>query len=97
MEDTSCYIALNIKTPAGYETYGRFFLGKNKIFAYEVFNKLKGDEVFDETSVLYLDLIETSAGLPVNMNILSCTIEQLAENIKIITREVFKAINLENR
>jgi|SRR6478752_2056782 len=97
MEDTSCYIVLNIKTPTGYETYGRFLLGKNKTFAYEVFNKLKGDEVFDETSVLYLDLIETSAGLPVNMNILSCTIEQLAENIKIITREVFKAINLENR
>jgi hypothetical protein len=96
MEDTSCHIVLNIKTATGYESYGKFFLGRNTTFAHEVFSKLKGDEAFDETNVLYLDLIEMRKGLPVNLNILSCSIVQLAENIKIITKEVFKAVNLED-
>ena len=93
--ETACYIALNLKTTTGYESYGKFSLGKNTAFAYEVFGKLKGDEAFDESSVLYLDLIEMRNGLPVNLKILSCNIEQLAQNIKIITKEVFKAMNLE--
>ena len=39
--------------------------------------------------------IEKYRGLPVNMQVISCSMEDLSRNVKIITREFFKGINLE--
>ena len=92
--ETSFCIVFNIKTTDGYETYGRFMLGKNREFAYDVFNKLQGEDMPDETSVLSIDMIELKNGLPLNLKLISCTLDQLAQNVKIITKEIFKAYNL---
>ena len=40
--------------------------------------------------ILQIDLMETKNNLPVNIKVIGCTLEQLAENCKIITKEVFK-------
>jgi hypothetical protein len=91
---TQFYIVLNVKTSRGPESFGRFFIGNNRERAYEIFKQMKGIEA-DDKNVLYLDFMETAEGLPVNLKMITCTLNQLAENCKVITKEVFKLLNLE--
>jgi hypothetical protein len=91
---TQFYIVLNIKTPKGPESFARFFIGNNRMRAYDLFSQMKGSEV-DEKNVLYLDFMETVNDLPVNLKMITCTLGQIAENCKLITKEVFKLSNLE--
>ncbi|MGK2860397.1 MAG: hypothetical protein ACSLE0_00555 [Chitinophagaceae bacterium] len=56
---------------------------------------LKGKKNIDEKSILQLDLSETINGLPASMQMISCSLEELAENCKIITKETFKYHNME--
>ena len=58
-------------------------------------NKLKGKKNVDEKSILQLDLMESVNGLPTNMQMISCSLEDLAENCKIITKERFRLLNME--
>jgi hypothetical protein len=94
MKLTTFYIVLNLRTCDGYESFGKFFVGNNKKFATDIFAQLKGGENVDEQSALQLDLIETINDLPVNIQMISCSLEELAENCKIITKETFKLFNL---
>lgn len=94
MKQTTFYIVLNIRTCNGYESFGKFFVGNNKEFATGIFARLKGRKNVNEESVLQFDLVETINGLPVNMQMISCSLEELAENCKIITKETFKLFNL---
>jgi len=94
MKQTTFYIVLNLRTCNGYECFGKFFIGNNNRFASDIFAQLKRRNNVDEKSILQLDLIETINGLPVNMEMISCSLEDLAENCKIITRETFKLFNL---
>lgn len=87
-------IKLNLKTSNGYETFGKFFLGEERKHAYAIFSKLKGSDKVDEGDVLSLELCELRNELPVNIQIISCTLEELAENCRTITREIFKLHNL---
>jgi hypothetical protein len=41
-----------------------------------------------------MELEETVNGLPVNLHMLACTLEELAYNTKIIVKETFKLLNL---
>jgi hypothetical protein len=86
---------VTLKTPDGLDTFGRFFIGDNKEHAYNLFNKLKGNDEASETDLLFLDFMETSDGLPLNLKVKSCTLNQLAENCKTITKELFKMNNME--
>ncbi len=94
MHETTFYILLNLKTVNGFESFGRFNLGNNKKAAHGVFQMLKGNKEVDEKNILHLDLMESRDGLPVNMEMLTCTLEELAENCRIITREMFIQFNL---
>jgi hypothetical protein len=94
MAETDFHIALNIKTVDGFETYGRFFLGSDGEAAQNVFLKLNGSKKVSNKSILTLELVETSRNLPLNIQVISCTLEELTKNIKIITKEVFKLLNL---
>ena len=95
MRQTAFNIVLNIKTCNGFDCFGKFFVGNNKKFAQAVFDQLKGRKNVDEKSILQLDLVETINGLPANMQMISCSLEELAENCKIITKETFKFLNME--
>lgn len=88
-------ISLNLKTLNGFETYGSFFLGKKAEFAENTFNLLQGEEDVSEQSVISMDLTKQQDGIPLPVKIKHCTLEQLAVNIKVITKEVFKELNLE--
>ena len=94
--DTSFYIVLNIQSGSGYEVLGKFNLGKEKEFAFSIFHKLKGNSNGGTTAPLQMDFIEARDGLPVHLEVLNCSLNELSENCKLITKEVFKMLNLEN-
>ena len=89
------YIVLNIKSGKDFQTYGKFFLGSNRKFAENIFKKLKGNKKISDASVLYIELMETNNELPINIHLMSCTLDELSENCKMITKETFKQCNLE--
>jgi hypothetical protein len=88
--ETLFQISLYIKTPSGFETYGTLDLGEDREQATEIFNQLKGTQDIALHSVLYMDLSEIRDGIPIPMEILHCTLEDIAYNARIITRDVFK-------
>lgn len=92
--ETTFYILLNVKTYAGYETYGKFFIGNDRESALAIWKMLKGNPVVNERTVLSIEFMETVKNVPVNIYMLGCTLEQLTENTKIITKETFKLFSL---
>jgi hypothetical protein len=94
MVQNSFYILLNIRTPEGFETFGKFNLGNKREVALEIYKQLKGTTAVDENTILTMDLMETVNGLPLNVQIRGCTLDELAWNCKILTKETFKLHNL---
>jgi hypothetical protein len=90
---TKFYIISHLKTPAGPEPFGRFEIGNDREAATQLFAKLKGDKEVNDQNMLCIELMETSNGLPINITILSCTLDQLTENCRIITKEIFTLRN----
>lgn len=95
MKQTVFYILLNLKTSTGFQNFGKFYLGNNRNFAYSLFKKLKGNSEVNENVILTIELMEMINDLPHNLKIISCTLDDIAENCKLITKETFKAVNLE--
>lgn len=91
---TKFYIICHLTTPTGPEAFGRFEIGNDRKAAYQLFARLKGDKEVNERNMLCMELMETENELPVNINMLSCTLDQLTENCRIITKEVFNLRNL---
>ena len=94
MKENTFYVLLSIKTADGFESFGKFNLGNKRKPASEVFRQLKGTSKVDEKTMLTIDLVETVNGLPVNLQILGCSLEDLTHNCKIIAKETFKLLNL---
>lgn len=95
--DSTFYIVLNMRTPAGFETYGRFELGGDRSFAGQLFSRLKGTTSIHDTDILHMDLMELKEGLPINVSVVSCTADEIAANCKLVTKEIFKRINLDDK
>lgn len=87
-------ISLLIKTPAGFETYGNFDLGANRQRATAIVEQLKGTENISEHSILYMDFTEIQNGIPLPVRIVHCTLDDIAYNVRIITRDIFKNLSL---
>ena len=84
------HIELTFKTPNGPEVFARFYAGNSHGTAVAIFNKLKGSWEVDEHKLIFLNFVETHKGLPINLDTISCTLEDVGQNCKIITRELFK-------
>jgi hypothetical protein len=87
------FVTLNIKTLDGFETFGRFEIGNEIKEAKEIFNLLKGDDHLPKLPGLSMDLNEEFKGVSLTIKILDCTLDELADNVKIISREIFKRSN----
>ena len=94
--ETAFYIVLYIKTPRGFEHFARYYIGNKGESARELFSKLKGTTEEPENCILQMDLMETQNNLPVNIKLIGCTLEEMAENCKVITKEAFKIFTLES-
>lgn len=95
MKVSTYYIVLNIRTGSGFECVGKFCLGNNRKTASSIFDSLKGNRNVNEQTILTLDLMELVNELPLSIQMITCTLEELAENCKIITRETFKRFNVD--
>ncbi|WP_428327843.1 hypothetical protein [Mucilaginibacter sp.] len=92
--ETNYQISLHIKTPAGFETYGNFDLGKDREQAMAIVEQFKGTDDLSEQSILYMDFTEVQNGIPLPVRILHCTLDDIAHNVRIITRDLFKNLSL---
>jgi hypothetical protein len=92
--ETFFQISLHIKTPAGFKTYGNFDLGSNREQANAIIEQLKGTDDISEKSILYMDFTEVKNDIPLPVRILHCTLDDIAHNTRIITRDVFKNLSL---
>jgi hypothetical protein len=92
---TQSYILLSLKTTQGFVDYGQYFFGNDREAAYELFRHLKGDTEIKNTCPLHIDLVETVNELPVKINTICCTLDEIGNNCKLITREIFRLKNLE--
>jgi hypothetical protein len=89
-------IVVSIRTPQGMLEVGNFYLGTNEDFANSVFDNLHGDLTADDDALIRRDLEKEAKNmLPVRLKRISCTLNQYAQNCKIITRDVFKFFALE--
>jgi hypothetical protein len=95
MPETKFHIELNVKTTDDFKCYGKFMIGSNRKFANSLFEKMKGNKKVDDQTILQLEFVETRNDLPVNIQVISCSLEQVAENCKTVTKEIFKFSNLE--
>jgi len=93
MNSNTFYILISVRTREGFESFGKYKLGNNRKTATAIFRQLKGSPDLDQT-MLTMELEETVNGLPVNLQMLACTLEELAHNTKIIVKETFKLLNL---
>lgn len=84
-----------MKTVSGIETYGRFEIGQDTQFALGVFDELEGSNEVSPDSVMTVDLIKRENGVPFPLALKHCTLVQLGENVKRISKELFKHLNLE--
>ena len=67
---TSFYILTYIKTPRGFESFARFYVGNKNELARHLFDKLKGSREKIDDCVLQMDLMETQNNLPVNIKVI---------------------------
>ena len=95
MMETTYFITINMKVPQGMMEVGRFFIGNHKAWAMESFGRLQGESKARKDDVLRLDLLEKHEGMYFLLGQLSCTLELLEQNCKLITIDAFKYFNLE--
>jgi len=92
--ETRYVITISIKTPQGYMETGEFFIGNQLPEAIALFNQLQGHMDPALTPVLKMELCVKKGGDNLVLQRLSCTLQQLTDNIKLIVKEIFKIFNL---
>ena len=93
--DTNYEISLNMKTLKGIETYGCFSVGECEEFCRWLYASLEGSEDVSPDAVITIDLLRRENGIPFPLALRHCNYDQLARNVQVITRELFKRLNLE--
>lgn len=95
--DKSYNIDISIRSLEGTRRIARFDLGNDTESAYSLFSKLKGSPEINQKHMLYLEFLETKKGLPQNLDIISCDLQELGANTMLITQEIFRKNNLDER
>ena len=88
-------ITLHARTASGFDTFGEFFIGNDRQAAKELFSTLKGSPDNLEDGLLLIELREINRNLPLDIQMIHCTLDQLADNCRLITKNQFKKLNLE--
>ncbi len=77
------------------ETYGHFHIGNHTQFALDLFDAMEGSNEIAPESVMTIDLIKRIDNIPYPLALKHCTLSQLGENVKRLTKELFKHLNLD--
>jgi hypothetical protein len=95
--ETKFYIDISIQAQDGPQRIGRFEIGDDREVATNLFNNLKGSPEVDVKDMLYIEFMELVNGLPLNIDILTCDLQELGTNTMLITQEMFRVANLKVR
>ena len=87
-------IALHARTPSGLDTIGEFFIGANRQAAKDLFNTLTGSSEGIQEGLLLMELQEINRNLPLDIRMIHCTLDQVAENCRLIAKAQFRALTL---
>lgn len=87
-------IALHARTASGFDTFAEFFIGNDSQAAKELFKALEGSSDDVGEGLLLVELREINRNLPVDIQLIHCTLDQLAENCRLIAKNQFKTLNL---
>ena len=94
METTfSITVTLNLKKKK--LPYGKFSLGRDRTSSMEIFAMLKGKSGDGHACSIQMELSQEIAGLPVPISMIHCNLEELKENVAVISREIFRIAQLE--
>ncbi len=91
---TTVYIDISIQTSQGHRRIGRFELGNDREAARILFKKLKGSPEVNVKDMLFIEFMEMINGLPLNLDMLTCDLQELGANTMLITQELFRLANL---
>jgi len=83
-------VSFTMKTPYGKQNYATFFIGYHQAMAASIFNKLKSNDVEATRSILQMDFLSWRENKVECIATLYCTIDDIALNSRIITRELYK-------
>lgn len=75
--------------------YGKFSLGRDKASSMEIFEMLNGKSGAEDACTIQMELSQGIAGLPVKIGMIYCNLEELKENIAVISKEIFRIAQLE--
>ncbi|MES1222181.1 MAG: hypothetical protein ABUT20_42190 [Bacteroidota bacterium] len=87
----SYFIHLTLKSDEDVECFAKFNLGQKRELATSLFRQLKGSRNVSEKDVLHMEFIEMENDLPLSIDMIACTLADIGENSKTITRELFKS------
>jgi hypothetical protein len=87
-------IALHSKTPTGFETYAEFHIGTDEAAANRLFRSLKGSPDNIGDGILLMELRAICRGLPIDIRMIRCTLDEVTENCRIITKHCFNSFNV---
>jgi hypothetical protein len=88
-------IVINMRVAVGFKETGKFYIGNDKDEAINLFSELEGSREVSHSSLLRIDLIEHLEGIDILWDSLECSLGEMTDNIKIITKETFRLLNLE--
>lgn len=88
------YIDISIQTSEGPRRFARFELGSDGEASRDLFKKLRGSAEINQKEMLYIELMETVNELPINLDIITCNLQELGVNSMLITQEIFRVSNL---
>ncbi len=94
---TSFYIDISIQTSDGPHRIARFELGSDRDDASTLFKKLKASPEVNVKDMLYIEFMESVSGLPLNIDMRTCDLQQLGTNTMLITQELFRIVNLKGK
>jgi hypothetical protein len=77
-------------------SYGKFSLGKKLNMAQDIFSMLKGKMEPIAGSHIQIEFVQELEGLPVPIGILNCSLEELKENVAVISKAIFRVAHLED-
>lgn len=94
--ETIFFIQITMTTTEGPVSFARFDIGNRRDVALELFNKLQGSGNTGNANFLSMELMETVDLLPVNMQLINCTLDEVAYNCRLISKELFQVVNLKS-
>ncbi len=88
---TEYLLVLRMTVPGGEKVLGKFFLGESAETALEVYRQLQGTENIEPHHILFFDFIKSCNGLPLDLKLIGCSLEEASANVKIIVKNLFTA------